>query len=291
MKSLCPFVILLLSSLPCAAQEIDEAVTVQERHTNQDARQKYFLIQHTKSVKTNEKRGLILILPGGTGSKDFLPFCANVLTQYALPDDFVAAELVAPQWRDNENRIVWPSKAFPDKKATFTTEEFLDAVIQDVGKQVRIDERFVFTLGWSSSGHVLYSASTNSPKIRGSIVAMSRFQPGKSPKLNEVRGKNYFLYHSPDDRVCAYSEAAQAEKQLAEHGARVKLVTYKGGHGWIPGTMYCDQIQEGILWLKQMNSAPAEKSNSSTKPARPGKERVSAPSLPKEAPSTESPTR
>jgi predicted esterase len=127
-------------------------------------------------------------------------------------------------------------------------------VIEDVSKRHAIDDRFVFTLGWSSSGHVLYSASVSSPRIRGSIVAMSRFIPGRMLKLADVRGKNYFLYHSPDDKICPFKEAELAEKSLREHGANVKLVTYPGGHGWVPHTYYCDRIKEGIKWLKQMSS-------------------------------------
>ena len=69
---------------------------------------------------------------------------------------------------------MWPSHAIPDQKAEFTTEAFLGAVIDEVSKKEPIDPRFVFTLGWSSSGHVLYSASTLVPKIRRSVIAMGR---------------------------------------------------------------------------------------------------------------------
>ncbi len=236
-------------------QEIDKTIAVQERQVGTNASQKYFLIQHKATATSTNKQGLILILPGGPGSRDFLPFCANVLTRYGFPEDFMAAELIALEWSKDENRIVWPSRIFPDKRAKFTSEEFLDAVIDDVGKSNRIDERFVFMLGWSSSGHVLYSASTSNAKVRGSLIAMSRFLSGKSVEAEQVRGKNYWLYHSPQDRVCAYSEAQEAENFLKEHGANVKLVSYEGGHGWVPNTFYCDRIMEGILWLKEKSTA------------------------------------
>ena len=60
---------------------------------------------------------------------------------------------------------------------------------------------------------------------------MSVFKPGLLPPLEKAEGHAYFLYHSPDDRVCPFRMAEQAEKDLKENGAVVKLTTYQGGHG------------------------------------------------------------
>ena len=267
------FVSALVRSSP--AQEFNAKVSAQERQVGANSDQKYILIEHKGPRQSDEKRGLILILPGGPGSKDFVPFCANVLTLWGIPTNFVAAELIAPQWSTNKDRIVWPGKSFPDPRAKFATEDFLAAVINDVSGLRKIDERFVFTLGWSSSGHVLYSASVSNEKVRGSIIAMSRFLPGTFPNLEQVRGKNYFLYHSPEDQICPFAEAKLAEQTLKEHGANVKLVTYKGGHGWVPNTYYCDRIKEGIEWLKGINSEPHGPANGS-QPIRPETNRTSS---------------
>jgi predicted esterase len=246
---------LLLGLAVCGrAQEIGTNLSVQEQQVGTNTEQKYFLIERKDAEAAGKARGLLLMLPGGPGSRDFLPFCANVLTLYGIPADFVVAELIAPQWSKDENRVVWPSKAFPDPRAKFTTEEFLAAVIKDVGGRRKIDERYVFTLGWSSSGHVLYSASVSSDKVRGSIIAMSRFLPGRLGDLERARGKSYFLYHSPDDQICPFSEAQLAERTLKAHGANVKLGSYPGGHGWAPNTYYCDRIKEGTEWLKEVNN-------------------------------------
>jgi predicted esterase len=82
------------------------------------------------------------------------------------------------------------------------------------------DERHILTFGWSSSGHVLYSIATSDSPVRGSIVAVSRFLPNGFPNLDAVRGKGFFLYHSPEDRICPFREARLAESTLKEHGAR-----------------------------------------------------------------------
>jgi predicted esterase len=254
---------LLALGLCSQAQEISSKVSVQAQTVGTNSDQKYFLIEHKDGTEPGRGRGLILILPGGPGSADFLPFCANVLTLYGIPADFVAAELVAPQWSKDENRVVWPSRAFPDPQAKFTSEEFLAAVTKDVCRLHKIDERYIFTLGWSSSGHVLYSVSISDPKVRGSLVAMSRFMPDHLGNLDQARGKNYFIYHSPEDQICPFVEAKVAERNLKEHGAKVKLVSYNGGHGWLPYTFYCDRIREGIEWLKGINSEPDGAANRS----------------------------
>src|SRR4051812_27255960 len=198
---------LLALGICSQAQEISPQISVQTRMVGTNALEKYFLIEHRSETNANTPRGLILMLPGGPGGADFLPFCANVLTLYGIPKDFVAAELVAPQWSKDDTRIVWPSKTFPDAKAKFTTEDFVAEVREDVCRLRKIDERYIFTLGWSSSGHVLYSVSVSDPKVRGSIIAMSRFLTNRFGPMEQRRGKNYFLYHSPDDRICRFSEA------------------------------------------------------------------------------------
>lgn len=251
----------LLSALSALAlsvqgQEISEQLSVQDHFIGTNTMQRYFLIEHKSVIQSNAARGLVLILPGGPGSAEFLPFCANVLTLYGIPTNFVAAELVAPQWSQDENRVVWPGRAFPDPQAKFSSEQFLQAVIKDVCRLRKIDERYVFTLGWSSSGHVLYSVAASEPAVRGSIIAMSRFLPDRFGSLDAIRGKNFFLYHSPEDQICPFSEAQLAESKLKEHGAGVKLVTYKGGHGWVANTFYCDRIKEGIEWLKNNSGDP-----------------------------------
>jgi hypothetical protein len=84
------------------------------------------------------------------------------------------AQLVAPVW-DKEEALnnVWPGKAFPSRHAKFMREKFVDAVIEDVAKLHKIRPGWICTLGWSSSGHVIYSSSFENPAIRGSFIAMS----------------------------------------------------------------------------------------------------------------------
>ena len=66
---------------------------------------------------------------------------------------------------------------------------------------------------------------------------MSVFKPEQMESLKGAKGHAYFLYHSPDDRICPYRMAEHAAKELKQHGATTKLTTYKGGHGW-RGNLY-----------------------------------------------------
>ena len=89
--------------------------------------------------------------------------------------------------------------------------------------------------------------------VTGSFIAMSVFKPPTLPPLEAAKGHAYFLYHSPEDKVCPFRMVEAAKKALADNGARVKLVTYEGGHGW-RGNLYRD-IREGIQWLEDQCSA------------------------------------
>ena len=85
--------------------------------------------------------------------------------------------------------------------------------------------------------------------MRGSFIAMSVFNPKFLPPLKGANGHAYYLYHSLQDRVCPYRMAEQAKTSLAENGAKVRLETYEGGHGW-RGNVY-DDIRRGVEWLEK----------------------------------------
>jgi predicted esterase len=207
-----------------------------------------FFLRH--ATHSGPARGLGLILPGGPGSADFLPFCANVLARQAFPDDWLVVQLVAPQWRPpSESVTIWPSKIFPDPRARFTTEEFVGGVLKEtLGKEVAKDAPVV-ALGWSSSGHALYSSLMKLPELRGVMMNGARCQESWFRPKTAIKGKAVFLYHSPEDTVCPFTDAQQAVVFLPKDGAYAKLATYAGGHGWPPGTDHPAALREGLAWI------------------------------------------
>jgi predicted esterase len=217
-----------------------------------DADKRYFLIGPPKNTKPPaEGYGLVVILPGGDGSADFNPFVRRIYKN-ALSERYLAAQPVAVKWTPDQ-QIVWPSRTNPVTGMKFGSEEFIDAVIGDVAKKYKLDRARVFTLSWSSSGPAAYATSLrDKPGVTGSLVAMSVFNPRFLPPLKAAKGHAYYLYHSPEDRVCPYRMAEQAKTSLAENGAKVHLATYDGGHGW-RGDVYTD-IRCGVEWLERNGS-------------------------------------
>src|SRR5205085_12425359 len=147
-------------------------------------------------------------------------------------------------WSDDPNRIVWPTKNLSDKNAKFVTEQLIADVIAEVKKTVKVDPKYIFTLGWSSGGPPCYVASLN-PKIgiTGTFIAMSVFKPETLPTLDKAIGHAYYLLHSPQDFI-PLGMAEQARDTLKKNGARTTLKTYEGGHGW-HGNVF-GNIREGV---------------------------------------------
>jgi len=222
-------------------------VPAQNLTVDGQARMRYFLIGAGKGAKP-PKAGyrLIVVMPGGSGSAKFHPFVRR-LYKHAMNREFLVAQPVAFKWRPSQ-QIVWPTRLLPTRGQQFATEEFVEAVIEDVKKRHAIDPRCVFTLTWSSSGPVAYAISLQEKTaVKGSYVAMSVYRRKWMPPLKAARGHIYLLDHSPQDRICPFSHAKQAETELTGAGAAVRLVTYEGGHGW-RGDIY-SRVRDGLDWM------------------------------------------
>ena len=95
----------------------------------------------------------------------------------------------------------------------FTTEEFVEAVVTDVKKKVKVDPDYVFTLTWSSSGPAAYAISLQEKtQVTGSYVAMSVFVPNKLPALSKAKGRALPGAQPAADEK--QSEKPQAEEDL-----------------------------------------------------------------------------
>jgi predicted esterase len=228
------------------AQDDVASVPSKERKAGGDQQKRYFLI----GADSNRKEpadgwGLVVVLPGGDGSADFQPFVKRIWSK-ALPAGYLIAQPVAIQWTEKQ-QIVWPTAKSRAPKMNFTTEQFVDSVIDDDVGEHSLDKNRIFTLSWSSGGPAAYAIALSSKKVTGSFIGMSVFKPGQRPALSAAKDKKFYLYHSPEDRVCPYRMAEQAKRDLEKNGARIKLVDYEGGHGWT-GPAF-DDIRAGIDWL------------------------------------------
>lgn len=237
----------LILSAASAGDDVAD-VPSQDLTAGKDARKRYFLIGPPKAAKAPKGGyGLLVVLPGGPGTADFLPFVKRIWKN-ALPEGYLVAQPVAVKWTQRQE-IVWPTIRNRAAGMKFATEQFVEAVIADVAGKHKLNGRRIFTLSWSSSGPAAYAVSLTSKKVKGSFVAMSVFNPKYLPALEKAKGHSYYLYHSQADRVFPYRMAQQAEKDLTKAGAAVKLVEYEGGHGW-QGDVFGD-IRAGIRWLEE----------------------------------------
>jgi predicted esterase len=251
MKTLLLSLLTLLSVaglVPLRAQDDVADVPSRDLRAGKDRQKRFFLIGPAKGTEApKEGFGLIVVMPGGPGTADFLPFVKRIWKN-AVPEGYLVAQPVAIQWKDDQ-KIIWPTAKVKADGMKFSTEEFIDAVIEDVCARHKLDKSRIFTLSWSSSGPAAYALSLTSKKVTGSLVAMSVFNPKYLPDLKKAKGHGYYLYHSKADRVCPYRMAEQAEKELKKAGAEVNLVEYDGGHGW-RGNVFGD-IRDGIMWLEK----------------------------------------
>jgi len=233
-----------------------------------DKNMHYFLIGADES-KPVPKDGfnLVIVLPGGTGGADFNPFVKRIYKN-ALSEKYLVAQLVSVKWTSKQ-RVIWPTKEAKVEGQKFSTEKFVEAVVKDIKAKYKVNERNIFTLSWSSGGPAAYAISLQKEKsVTGSYIAMSVFKPDTLPTLEQAEGHAYFIDHSPDDKICPFRMAENAHQILAEHGAKTRLVTYKGGHGW-QGDIY-GRIRKGIQWLQlavraQQQAKKSDKSRPSRK--------------------------
>jgi predicted esterase len=240
----------LIAAIVIAAPAFaEDEVPSEKRKAGGDEKKEYFLIGAAKDRKAPKNGfGLVVIMPGGDGSEEFHPFVKR-LYQNALPEGYLAVQPIAMKWTEDQE-IVWPTAKLKVEKMKFTTEEFIAAVIADVGNTHKLNAKKTYSLSWSSSGPAAYMLSMQEkPVVAGSFIAMSVFRPDWLPDLKAAKGHAYFLYHSADDQVCPFQMAENATKKLMDAGAEVLLSSYEGGHGW-HGKIY-DDVKHGIEWLEK----------------------------------------
>jgi hypothetical protein len=242
---------LVLGLVPLAAQDA-RAVEVRLPAL---AQSRYFRIDPVPGTATPKGGfGLLLVLPGGPGTADFLPWVENGVASQ-LPADFVTVMLTAPKWTADQ-AIVWPTTNSQVVGMQYSTEDYVRAVVADVRKAHVIDPARTALLGWSSSGPAVYELLLGeTPPCSRAYIAMSVFRQLSRAQQQAAKGARILLDQSPDDRVTKFEYAERAQQQLGECGAAVRLMTYRGGHGWLDAPQA--RLHEGRRWLLGDEPPPA----------------------------------
>ncbi|MCC7066162.1 MAG: carbohydrate binding domain-containing protein [Planctomycetes bacterium] len=229
----------------------------------------YFVIPAREKLPEGKAYSLLVVLPGGTGTRDFLPFVENGILGEA-PADCVGVLVTAVKWQEDQ-RIVWPTAASKVAGMQYTTEDYVRAVVAAVEKELPIDPKRRAVLAWSSSGPGVYPllVAKDGP-FSHAYVAMSIW-PGKVlGDLAAVKGRRIQLDQSPDDKVTQFSHAQKAYEALTKAGALVQVASYTGGHGWLDAPL--PRLRKGLEWLFGDKPAQAPKWPGAAAKGKPAKD-------------------
>lgn len=243
------FTLLLLVIASAAGFAQDDVADIPSTsHTLKPETLQYNLISSTKTLQPPAAGyKLLIVLPGGDGGAEFLAFVKRIYKN-VLNKDYLAVQLVAPKWAENQ-RVIWPTEKNKVHGQKVSTEEFIKLAVTNVKKTTKLDDKRVFTLSWSSGGPAAYAASIRKDTpVTGSFVAMSVFKASELPNLRLAKDKKYYILHSQDDQVCPYRMAVAARDTLREAGAKVEFAEYSGGHGWQDDPY--EKMRTGIKWLE-----------------------------------------
>ncbi len=240
-----------LAAQEAADKAAEEARILKEfdvRTIDGDAKKRW--VFHPPIGKTQPENGwgLLIVMPGGDGAIGFAPFVGGTIRAEA-GEDYAVVQLVAPPIEgDGRNSIVWPRLGSKDARVDFTMEPIWRGAIAAVKKERVIDPSRVWVMGWSSGGPPSYLAAVeDDSEVRGAFVVMSVFREDEYPTIANAKGKSFYLLHSAQDFI-KMSHPEQAKASLEAAGARVKLQTYEGGHGWQGDSM--KRIGEAVKWLE-----------------------------------------
>ena len=250
--------------LTCLAIWATSSVAIGQENNNEDLRaggdehKRFFQIGAKDKKPPRDGYKLLLVMPGGSGSADFNPFVRRI-QENAAGDYYLVAQLVAPVWDERQAKtLVWPTKEDPWKGKKFDTSTYMEAVIEEVTSNHKIDRQHIYALGWSSAGPPIHGYMLNKKtRLTGALVAMSVFWPKKLPSLKPARDRAYYLLQSPEDEITTFDHAEKAIELLTRAKAKAKLVEYAGGHGW-HGDMF-GNIRDGLAWLEQNHSKPLKR--------------------------------
>lgn len=225
----------------------------EERHFLYLKHSSYFVIKPRKAPATGKPVRSLVVLPGGDGSKELLPFVRDSIAAQ-VPDECVVAMLTAVKWRDDQT-VVWPTAAAPVPGMEYPTEKLVHAVAGQVAREFHVEPVNAAVLAWSSSGPAIHPllAQQDAPFQRA-YIAMSVWPEGM-PDLAAVKGRRYVLDQSPDDQTTIFQHARDAHAALTKAGAVVRLSTYRGGHGWQDDPL--PRLRAGLKWL--FGNDPASK--------------------------------
>lgn len=253
------FVAALAAQDPPASRAIE--------HTLKDFPRGVYLTIPAKTPVVGKKGPLLVVLPGGDGSREFLPFVENGILGNA-PEDCTGVLVTSVKWQDDQ-QIVWPTATNKVAGQQWATEEFVAAIVKAVQKEAAIDPKRSAVLAWSSSGPAVYPMllDKKGPFARG-YVAMSVWPFADKAALAGAKGRRFVLDQSSDDQVTPFSHMRDAYAALVGADGIVQVSTYRGGHGWQDDPLA--RLRKNLAWLFSEARAEAPQWPAGTEPSKDG---------------------
>jgi predicted esterase len=196
--------------------------------------------------------GLIVALAGGSGNGEDLTDFWQEAIQKSLKDGYFVALPIAPKWNARQT-APWVTQMGLSqvKEARFSTETFLNDIIKDVSERYPIDRGRLFLHGVGEGGLAAYTCSLDvTTPFRGFYILSSPFKTAQLPPLTRAKGRRYLIQQSKDDKAAPFFQAAAAEDLLRKQAAVVKLMVYKGEHGYKFAEKPWEQVADAITWLE-----------------------------------------
>src|SRR5581483_3905083 len=220
------------------------AIQVESRRIANDPQRTYWLLRPQKAsargvppdgrAVPDSAPGLLVVLAGGDGNGANAVAFWQEVAQKALKGNYLVALPVAPKWGANPP-IVWVTRGSRKqvKEARFTTESFVADIVKDVAATQAVAPDRVYLHGAADSGPAAYACSLEeTTPFHGFYILASAFKSAQLPSLAHAKGRRYLIQHSKEDKVSPFWMAAAAQKLLSQQGAVVRLLPYRGNHGY-----------------------------------------------------------
>src|SRR5262245_56879969 len=118
------------------AQDAVEGVRAKKFMLEPEALQYYLIAADGKLTTPEHGYKLLIVMPGGEGSEDFLPFVENIYKN-VLDEEYLLVQLVAPKWTEKQ-KIIWPTARNKVAGQKVSVEDFVKAAVEDVRKRSKI---------------------------------------------------------------------------------------------------------------------------------------------------------
>ena len=132
----------------------------------------------------------------------------------------------------------------------------VEALWSDTHQRFAIDERRVYTTGFSGGARV---ASAIALSYRGAVAGVIAASGGPRPNFNPLPTKQFAFFGTAGTEDFNFPEMQQLKRRMDEVGVTNRLVVFEGGHEWPPAEI----CGEAISWMEvqAMKSGTRAKDN------------------------------